>query len=249
MADFEPKIVAFLCNWCAYAGADLAGVSRLQYPSNMRPLRVMCSGRVDPLFIIKAFKEGSDGVLVAGWHFGDCHYLEGNVQAEKKIRLTQKLLDIAGIGKDRLHLAWVSSAEAQRFVEVTTSTIDIVKGLGKFDPKAFALALSAAEMTLGGEALRWLVGKEVKLTTSGDVYGREWDAERYESVMDAMLEREYYKNLIYQAVKEGCTSVRDICNRVGLELKKVSYLLADLEKTNQIEFKCMEDRKPVFAAL
>jgi predicted transcriptional regulator len=132
---------------------------------------------------------------------------------------------------------------------VTTSTIDIVKGLGKFDPQAFASELSAAEMTLGGAALRWLVGKEAKLTTSGDVYGREWDTQRYESVMDAMLEREYHKNLIYQAVKEGCTSVRDICKRVGLELKKVSYLLADLEKTNQIEFKCMEDRKPVFAAL
>jgi len=163
--------------------------------------------------------------------------------------LTQKLLDITGIGKDRLHLAWVSSAEAQRFVDVVTQTTATVKGLGKFDPQVFALALAAAEMTLGGEALRWLVGKEVKLTTGGDVYGRKWDTERYESVIDAMLEREYYKNLIYQAVKEGCTSVRDICKKVGLELKKVSYLLADLEKTNQIEFKCMEDRKPVFAAL
>jgi hypothetical protein len=163
--------------------------------------------------------------------------------------LTQKLLDITGIGKDRLHLAWVSSAEAQRFVDVVTQTTATVKGLGKFDPQVFALALSAAEMTLGGEALRWLVGKEVKLTTSGDVYGRKWDTERYESVLDAMLEREYYKNLIYQAVKDGCTSVRDICKKVGLELQKASSLLADLEKTNRVKFKCMEDRKPVFSAL
>jgi len=104
-------------------------------------------------------------------------------------------------------------------------------------------------MTLGGEALRWLVGKEVKLTTAGDVYGHKWDTARYESVMDGILEREYHINLIYQAIKEGCTSVRDISKIVGLELKTVSYLLADLEKTNRVEFKCMEDRKPVFAAL
>ncbi len=143
----------------------------------------------------------------------------------------------------------MSSAEAQRFAEITTVTTTAVKNLGKFDPQAFASALSAAEMTLGSETLRWLVGKEVKLTTVGDVYGRTWDIEQYESVIDAILEREYHKNLIYQAIKEGCTSVRDICQRLGLELKKVSYLLADLEKTNRVEFKCMEDRKPVFAAL
>jgi F420-non-reducing hydrogenase iron-sulfur subunit len=249
MTDFEPKIVAFLCNWCAYAGADLAGVSRLQYPSNIRPIRVMCSGRVDPLFIIRAFKQGCDGILVAGWHFGDCHYLEGNVQAEKKIRLTQKLLDIAGIGKDRLHLAWVSSAEAQRFAEVTTTATTVIKNLGKFEPQAFALELSAAEMTLGGEALRWLVGKEVKLTTGGDVYGRKWDTQEYEAVVDGMLEREYQKNLIYQAIKAGYTSVRDICKEVGLELKVASCLMADLEKAKMVEFKCMEDHKPVFTAL
>ena len=111
------------------------------------------------------------------------------------------------------------------------------------------MALSSAEMTLGGEALRWLVGKEVTLTTRGDVYGRKWETEQYESVVDAMLEREYHINFIYQAVKEGCTSVRDISEVVGLELNTVSYLLADLEKTNRVEFTGMKDRKPVFAVL
>jgi predicted transcriptional regulator len=133
-------------------------------------------------------------------------------------------------------------------VEVTTTATTVIKNLGKFDPQVFASELSAAEMTLGSEALRWLVGKEVKLTTGGDVYGRKWDTQEYESVIDGMLEREYLKNLIYQAIKEGCKSVRDVSQRLGLEIKKVSYLLADLEKTNRVEFKCMEDRKPVFAA-
>jgi len=159
------------------------------------------------------------------------------------------LFDIAGIGKDRLHLEWVSSAEAQRFVEVVTAVNESVKAQGKFDPKAFSFELAAAEMTLAGETLRWMVGKEVKITTHGDVYGRKWDTESFETILNAVLEREYQKNLIYRAVKEGYTSVRDINKKIGLDLKRISYLLADLEKTNKVEFTGMKDRIPVFAVL
>jgi len=163
--------------------------------------------------------------------------------------LTQKLFDIAGIGKERVHLAWVSSAEAQRFVEVVINATESVKAKGKFDPKTFEYELAAAEMTLSGETLRWMVGKEVKITTKGDVYGRNWDVESFETILDAVLEREYQKNLIYKAVKEGHTSVRDIHHKIGLDLKRISYLLADLEKTNKVEFTGMKDRIPVFAVL
>ena len=159
------------------------------------------------------------------------------------------MFEIAGIGKDRLHLAWVSSAEAQRFVEVVTEVTESVKTQGKFDPKALNFELAAAEMTLSGETLRWMVGKEVKLTTHGDVYGRKWDTESFETVLDAVLEREYQKNLIYQAIKDGSTSVRDINEKIGLDLERISYLLADLEKTNMVEFTGMKDSKPVFAVL
>jgi F420-non-reducing hydrogenase iron-sulfur subunit len=249
MADFEPKIVAFLCNWCAYGGADLAGVSRLQYPPNLRPVRVMCSGRVDPVFIIQALKEGADGVMVAGCHFGDCHYLEGNYQAETKIRATQKLLEISGIGKDRLHLYWCSSAEAQRFAEIAGLVTDSIKSQGRFDPAAFESELAAAERTLTGEMIRWMVGKEIKITTKGDVYGRRWDRGSFESILDSALDREYQKNLILLAVTEGCASPRDISEKTGLDLKQVSHLLVDLEKTNKVQFKGMEACRPVFAAL
>jgi F420-non-reducing hydrogenase iron-sulfur subunit len=249
MEDFEPKIAAFLCNWCAYAGADLAGVSRLQYPDNIRAIRVMCSGRVEPTFIIKALKEGCDGVLVAGWHMGDCHYLEGNVQAEKKIRATQKVLEIAGIGEKRLHLAWVSSAEAQRFVEIVANTTDSIKRQGKLDSTALALELDAAEITLDGEIVRWMVGREVKITEGGDVYGRKWDKEHFESVLDTAMEREYQKNRIFLAIREGFTCVEDIAARIGLDLKMISHLLADLEKTGKVKFREMKDRIPVFATL
>jgi len=163
--------------------------------------------------------------------------------------MTRRLLDLAGIGAGRLHLAWVSSAEAQRFADVAAEATAGVKEIGPLDREALALALGACELTVNGEALRWLVGKEVKITAKGDVYGRPWSVERYESVLNTALEREYHKSLIYLALKEGCTSVRDISDRTGLALKRISYLLADLEKTKQVEFRGMEERKPVFAAL
>ena len=158
-------------------------------------------------------------------------------------------MDLAGIGSDRLHLAWVSSAEAQRFVDVVTGVTESIKSQGKFDPEAYNLQLAAAEETLSGEATRWLVGKEHHITTKGDVYGRPWDADSFEKIIDANIEREYHKNLILQAIKNGSTAPRDISSRIGLDLRRISYLLADMEKTNMVEFKKMEACKPVFAAL
>jgi len=163
--------------------------------------------------------------------------------------MTQKLLEISGIGDERLHFEWVSSAEAQRFVEVVNTTTESIKKQGKLDADKFELELEALEMTVSGESIRWLVGKEVKITTEGDVYGRSWDLEKYESVLHKELEREYQKNMIYLAVREGKTSVRDISARIGVDLLQVSYLLADLERTNRVEFTGMQESKPMFAAL
>jgi len=118
VSEFEPKIVGFLCNWCGYAGADLAGTSRLSYPTNIRIIRLMCSGRVEPAFILSAFENGVDGVLVAGCHPGDCHYRAGNNYAEKRVEKTKKLLDTLGIGSDRLRLEWISAAEGEKFASV-----------------------------------------------------------------------------------------------------------------------------------
>jgi hypothetical protein len=165
------------------------------------------------------------------------------------MRLTRKLLDLAGIGRDRLHVAWVSSAEAQRFAEVVTQTTESIQQQGKLDAEALSMPLQACEMTVNDETVRWLVGKEVKITTKGDVYGRPWDVESYERVMFKELEREFQKNMIYLAIKNGFTSVRDISQKIQVDLLRVSYLLADLERTNKVEFTGMKDRKPVFAAL
>ncbi len=130
MKNFEPKIIAFLCNWCSYAGADLAGVSRLQYPPNIRVIRVMCSGSVSPHHLLHAFQKGADGVLVAGCHIGDCHYLKGNYMTIKRVKFLEGLLQFAGYEPERLRLEWISAAEGIKFAEVVTGFTEKIKQLG-----------------------------------------------------------------------------------------------------------------------
>ena len=131
MTEFEPKIVGFLCNWCAYAGADLAGVSRIQYPPNIRIVRVMCSGRVHPVFILEAFRSGADGVLVAGCHLpSDCHYISGNFKAHRRVMMLKKLLPQFGIEPERLRIEWVSASEGDRFATVIKDMTEEIKKLG-----------------------------------------------------------------------------------------------------------------------
>jgi len=130
MTEFEPKIVGFLCNWCAYAGADLAGVSRIQYPPNLRIIRVMCTGRIDPSFILEAFRSGADGVLVAGCHPGDCHYISGNYKIYRRILMLKKLLEQFSLEPDRLRLEWVSASEGDRFATVIKDMVKEIKKLG-----------------------------------------------------------------------------------------------------------------------
>ena len=127
---FEPKIVAFLCNWCSYSGADLAGVSRIQSSPNLRIIRTMCSGRVDPSFIMKAFQLGADGVLIAGCHFGDCHYLEGNFKTMRRIEMLKMAMKHFGIDEKRLRLEWISASEAEKYAKVSFEFTDQVKQLG-----------------------------------------------------------------------------------------------------------------------
>jgi F420-non-reducing hydrogenase iron-sulfur subunit len=130
--SFEPKIVAFLCNWCSYRGADLAGTSRMKCAPNVRPIRVMCSGRVEPDFILKALDAGADGVLVLGCHPGDCHYLEGNYKTMRRFALLKKMLSQFGIEDERVRLEWVSASEGARFVSVVDDMTEQVRKLGPF---------------------------------------------------------------------------------------------------------------------
>jgi coenzyme F420-reducing hydrogenase delta subunit len=128
--SWEPKIVAFLCNWCSYAGADLAGVSRMQYPPSIRVVRVPCSGRINPLFIVSALQSGADGVLVSGCHPGDCHYLSGNLVARRKFALVKSLLAHVGIETARVQFSWVSASEGGRFASLIEQVTEDVRKLG-----------------------------------------------------------------------------------------------------------------------
>ncbi len=130
-AEWEPRIVVFLCNWCSYAGADLAGVSRLQYPANIRIIRVPCSGRINPLYVVKALQEGADGVLVSGCHPGDCHYISGNLVARRKFALLKGYLDYLGIEPARVQFSWVSASEGTRFAALVHKVVAEVREAGR----------------------------------------------------------------------------------------------------------------------
>jgi F420-non-reducing hydrogenase iron-sulfur subunit len=131
--SFEPRIVGFLCNWCSYTGADLAGTARMKYLPNVRVVRIMCSGRLDPTFVLKAFAAGADGVLIAGCHPGDCHYQNGNMKTLRRIPLLKRMLDQMGIEPERVRLEWVSASEGERYKTVINEFVEQVRALGPME--------------------------------------------------------------------------------------------------------------------
>ncbi|MDD2709886.1 MAG: hydrogenase iron-sulfur subunit [Verrucomicrobiae bacterium] len=150
-SGFEPRIVAFFCNWCTYTAADLAGVSRLKYAANVRVVRVMCSGRVDPQFILDAFAKGADGVLIGGCHPGDCHYIEGNYKLLRRVRLLHRMLRDMGIEDDRFRLEWISAAEGEK---VKTVINDMVEKVRKLGPLQLPQRFRDGDKELEGEQLK-----------------------------------------------------------------------------------------------
>jgi F420-non-reducing hydrogenase iron-sulfur subunit len=130
LSNFKPRIIAFTCNWCAYAGADLAGTAHLQYPTNIRIIRLMCTGRIEPEFIFEAFRRGADGVLIGGCHPGECHYIEGNYKAAYRVAILREVLNSLGLEPERLRLEWVSASEGPKFAEIVSSFVEEVEGLG-----------------------------------------------------------------------------------------------------------------------
>jgi len=142
--SYEPKIVGFLCNWCSYTGADLAGTSRIHYAPNVRIIRVMCAGRMDPTFVLKALHDGADGVLICGCHPGDCHYSEGNYKMMRRYPLLKKMLADYGIDEARVRLEWVSASEGQRFADLANDMAQRLRELGP-SPVRVAQATDMAE--------------------------------------------------------------------------------------------------------
>ncbi|TFF69243.1 MAG: hydrogenase iron-sulfur subunit [Promethearchaeota archaeon] len=250
--NFEPKILGFLCNWCSYAGADLAGVSRIQYPPNIRVIRVMCSGRVDPEFIIQGFQTGIDGIIIMGCHPGDCHYLEGNYEAEMKFNMIQRFLKFINFD-NRVRLEWVSASEGNRFAEVVTEFTRKIKDLGpspisEESPDSMIRdKLNAILLAIGSYRMRALVGRERMITEFENVYGEKVSLEKFDDILDKAVRDEYLRHRILISLSNDPKSVKDL----AIELKTDSSVILEnilvLKSRSQIIMEKIVGISPIYA--
>lgn len=253
--SFEPRIVGFLCNWCSYAGADLAGVSRFQYPPNIRIIRVMCSGRIDPYIVLEAFAQGVDGVFIGGCHPGDCHYLEGNYQAERKIKMTRQLVKKAGLDPERLRLEWVAASEGERFAKLQREFTEQVKKLGpsplsgeKPDEKLLA-NINAAKLAALDFRLRAIVAKERKIVEQGNVYNEKKSQEEWDDFMEDAIIAEYERKRILGLITETPRSVKELAKEINLSTDKVLDHIVFLRKRNQLALDSIDGFTPKYISI
>ncbi len=254
-AKFEPKILGYLCNWCSYAGADLAGVSRFQYPANIRVIRMMCSGRLDPIILLETFLHGADGVLVGGCHIGDCHYLDGNQYAQRKIWLTKAILDETGFPSDRLRLEWISASEGDRFAEVVSDFTDQITKMGpspitgKEPDKEIIERLQAAKAVVQDFRIRALISKEYKLTTQGNVYGEVLDENYVKDTIIETMEAEYVRNQILMETTDNPLSVKEISAAIDVPAPNVLNHVVRLRQKNLLTLDSIDGTTPKYRAM
>jgi coenzyme F420-reducing hydrogenase delta subunit len=240
--SFEPKILGFLCNWCCYAGADLAGVSRYQYPTNMRIIRVMCSGRVDPAFILRAFSNGMDGVFVGGCWLGECHYVtEGNYDALSVMHICKKLLELIGVNHERLRLEWVSASQGIRFAEVISDFTNKLKELG---PLGIGEGIDADGLKLKFEAVKSLV-PYIKLVErerlrvhfdTEDEYEKFFNSEELDRLFRDLVVDKLTISQILLLLRERPLSTGEISEILGLSPSEVSRYLNSSAKEGLVRF-------------
>jgi len=252
--EFKPKILGFLCNWCSYAGADLAGVSRIQYSPNIRIIRVMCSGRVDPIFIAEAFSNNIDGVLVLGCHPGDCHYISGNYEAEIKMKMLSKLLEIIGFS-ERFRLDWVSAAEGNRFAQLVNEFNEHIKKLGPNPIKNKKLKaklhddFAAIKSVLTDSRLRILVGRERKITTEGNAYNEIIPIEKIDYIINDAINNEFVRHKILQKISQNSKSVPEISKEVQLAPNEVLNHIVTLRQRGLVDLDEVNEEIPTFISI
>ena len=253
MAEFNPKIVAFLCNWCSYAGADLAGVSRMQYRPNVRIIRVMCSGRVAPSFVIEGFLGGMDGVMVLGCHLGDCHYLTGNYEAIQMIQEARRLVAFVGLDKRRLLLDWVSASEGARFSEVVTGFTEQVRERGPLgqaeglDRRRLVFRLKVALAVARSEKLRWVAAKQTEFSTDGNRYGEVFTRHELDRMLDGVIVDEFACQAILQVLEEKPASVKEIAAAIELAPPRVLRYVSALRKKGFVRIQGVDGHSPLYA--
>ena len=247
---WEPRILGFLCNWCSYAGADLAGVSRFQYPSTVRIIRVMCSARVEPAFVLRALMRGLDGVLVLGCHFGDCHYMSGNYRCRDRMEVIKELLNIVGIEPQRLHVGWVSAAEGQQFAQTVASFTDQLTDIGPLgkgkieNGSKIEENLAAAIAALSSDRIRWLIGEREALVEGDNVYGDRMSPEQYHQLVLDSLADEYKCSKVEQTIMDEPLSVKEMANRTDLAPREVLPYINLLKDNGRVVQADIVDRSP-----
>ena len=233
----------------------MAGVSRIQYPPNIRAVRVMCSGRIDPVIPLRVFAKGADGVIVLGCHPGDCHYSEGNLYEGKKIKLLKKLLALSGLGSERLELEWVSASEGQRFAQVVKRFTEKIKALGPSplrgtNPNTTMIDnIQAAIKSAAGFRLRVLVGSERELTEKNNAYGEKIPEEEFEDVLDDAVEAEFLRHKIHVLTSNSSLSVKALAAATELKPRDVLKHIVAMRRRNMITVDHIEGSTPFYKAL
>jgi len=251
-ASFNPKIIGFMCNWCSYAGADLCGVSRYQYPPNLRVARVMCSTRIPPHIVMRVLAEGADGVMLGGCHLGDCHYISGNYFTVKRFDLMKKLIQAAGLEPGRIRLEWVSASEGEKFSKVVTSFTNEIKALGPTPVKSnpqIKKNLLAAEKAAKNFRLTALTSKEYVIETKGNVYGKKTDEATLKALVERTADEEYERALILTLTVDKSQSVKDLAGAMNVPTDRVLEHIVELRKNNLIAMEHGHGLTPTYKAI
>ena len=252
---FRPRIIGFVCNWSLPLGVDFASTGTIHGYPKIRIIRVMCIGRIDPVIVLETFAKGADGVLVIGCHSPDCHFIEGNLQAERKIRMLKQLISRTGLEPERLQLDWAYASEIERFATIIDVFRNQVTALGpsplagKKPDQGIMAEIMAAKAVAGDSRLRTLVGREKELIEEGNVYNEKVEQEEFDEVMNESIDEEYVRSRIHLLVKDKPMSVEGLAKHLGLDPKKVLRHIVVLRQRGLVALDRIEEEDPLYIAL
>jgi len=252
---FRPRIIGFVCNWSLPLGVDFASTGTIHGYPKIRIIRVMCIGRIDPVIVLETFAKGADGVLVIGCHPPDCHFIEGNLQAERKIKMLKQLISRTGLEPERLQLDWAYASEIERFATIIDVFRNQVTALGpsplagKKPDQGIMAEIMAAKAVAGDSRLRTLVGREKELIEEGNVYNEKVEQEEFDEVMNESIDEEYVRSRIHLLVKDKPMSVEGLAKHLGLDPKKVLRHIVVLRQRGLVALDRIEEEDPLYIAL
>lgn len=252
---FKPKIIAFACNWSLPPEVDVSTPSLIRGYPKIRIVKTMCAGRIDPAIVLETFLKGADGVLIIGCQTPDCHYVDGNLQTERKIKMLKKLIGLTGFDPERLRLEWANASEIETFARIINQFRNQVASLGaspltgeETDP-AIILNMKAAKAVAENFTLRLLTGREREMTENVNVYGEKVSQEEFDCVLDETLEAEFVRHRIHQLTMEKPMSVKEIAAVTSMEPSQTLYHIVNMRRKNMIALDHVKGTTPLYKAL